>query len=151
MITIPKTTDETPSGAFGVYFKLREGKGIKVLEAKFRSQVAAYNSYEFDLAKEEAEILKAAQESGVVPKCYGVRIVRRGNGFHVGILMQHLGNKTLRKLRYNWEKQSDIYDSLNDALEDVGVKHNDLHVDNIMYYRGKYYAIDFSPEVSSIE
>lgn len=149
MITLPRT-NRTRSGAFGTYFKLTRTKGIKVLNGRFRTLEAAYNSYIFDQAKSESEILKIAEASKVVPKCYGVRVVRHGKSFRVGILMQYLGNKRLSDLDLSDKEESNIYDKLNDALSHAGVEHNDLHTHNIMFHKGKYYAIDFSPDVSDI-
>lgn len=150
MIRLPKRKTNVPQGAFGKYFQVTPTRGVKVLRGSFRNLESAYNSHIFDMAREESEILKVAQNSGVVPKCYGVRIVRRGNRYYVGILMQHLGNKRLSDMKVSVDKESQIYDDLNDALEDAGIGHNDLHAGNIMYYKGKYYAIDFSPDLSNV-
>jgi RIO-like serine/threonine protein kinase len=87
-----------------------------------------------------------ARDSGIVPRCYGVRIVRRGKSFRVGILMQHLGNKRLADLSLPDKKISGIYDKLHDGLISFGVEHKDLHDENIMFFKNKFYAIDFSPE-----
>lgn len=144
MIKLPKKS-KTPKGAHGTYFKLTRTRGIKVLKGSFRSLASAYNSYTFDLAKEEAELLVMAEHTGIVPKCYGVRVVRRGHSYRVGILMEHLGNKTLEDMNFNIDKESKIYDNLNETLNLAGIEHSDLHSKNIMFHRGKCYAIDFSP------
>lgn len=149
MITLPKSV-KTPSGAYGSYFRIGRKRGLKVLRGSFRSMAAAYNSPEFDLAKEEAELLKLAEDSGVVPECFGVRVVKRGTVFRVGILMQHLGNKTLADLNQDEMYEADIHDQLKDALDHCGINHGDLHTRNIMFFKGKFYAIDFSPEAIQI-
>lgn len=60
--------------------------------------------------------------------------------------MQHLGNTRLsdvnRELQYvrkglHWE------DHLYQQLSDVGIRHGDLHTGNIMFYKGRGWAIDF--------
>lgn len=145
MITLPKNT-KTPCGAYGTYFRVSRGRGIKILKGSWRSMQGAYNSHQFDMARQEAELLKIAEDSGVTPRCYGVRVVKRGTVYRVGILMQHLGNKTLADLGLPEHQRSDVYDRVNDALIHAGINHCDLHTRNIMFCDGKYYAIDFSPD-----
>ena len=145
MIVLPKNT-KTWSGQYGTYFRIGKKRGLKVLRGTFRSIQSAYNSATFDLAKEEASLLEMAYESGVAPKCFGVRIAKRGSVFRVGILMQHLGNKTLADLNLDEDKESKIHDRLKLELEVVGLDHCDLHNRNIMFYKSKFYAVDFSPE-----
>lgn len=142
MITLPNRM--TGGGSFGEYYPLSKGVGVKVLYRKYKTLKKAVNSATYKQALKEAQLLAMAQESGVVPRCYGVTIVKDGNKYGVGILMQHLGNKTLENASEH--EMSKAYDEVNDALLDIGISHYDLHEHNIMKYRGKYYAIDFSPK-----
>lgn len=141
MITLPKY--ETSGGGYGSYYELSATVGVKVLHRKnFKSMKKALNSRLYREAMKESELLCMAFESGVVPRCYGVTLVKDDEGYGVGILMQHLGNKTLR----DKGDRTEAYDTIQDALEEVGLRHLDLHRGNMMVYRGKYYAIDFSPD-----
>jgi tRNA A-37 threonylcarbamoyl transferase component Bud32 len=140
MITLPE--HNTSGGAFGTYYKLSPSVGIKVLKTRYPSIKKAVAGRAYKAATKEVELLSLAKESGVVPIVYGVTIVRDGSKYAVGILMQHLGDKTLDKLQ---GKFTEAYDTVNDALLDIGIEHGDLHEQNIMYHRGKFYAIDFTP------
>lgn len=143
----------TGGGAYGTYYPIGEGKGIKLLngtdmfmDKDFRTIKEAKASENYVFALDEADLLKKAYRSGVTPKCYGVRIVKLPNGRYVpGVVMQHLGNKTLEKLpskEYN-NVESEIWET----LEEIGIIHQDLHPGNIMKFKGKYYAIDFSADL----
>jgi RIO-like serine/threonine protein kinase len=133
------------SGSYGEYFKLGKGKGVKLLRGRWETKAKALNSRAWRLANKEADLLDIAKDSKVVPKCYGAKIVKSDKQFRVGIVMQHLGNTTLNETGLMDEEHSDVRDILMEALEDVGIIHTDLHGDNIMYYRKKFYAIDFTP------
>jgi RIO-like serine/threonine protein kinase len=133
------------SGSFAEYFKLGKGKGVKLLRGSHRTRASALKSRNWALAHREADLLDAAYCSKVVPKCYGVKLVKYGNHYRVGIVMQHLGHTKLNETNLNLSEGSDIRDLILEALEDVGITHTDLHSENIMVYRGKFYAIDFTP------
>lgn len=137
-------------GIHGEYFKLSDQVGVKVIHSKgYPSIKKLVSSNAFQKAKREAEILMIAEETGVVPKCYGLTVVKSKSGFRAGVLMQHLGQVTLADSdQYD---NSEIYDYLVESLKEVGIKHWDLHEDNIMVYRGKMYAVDFSPDCVSVK
>jgi tRNA A-37 threonylcarbamoyl transferase component Bud32 len=146
MINLPMF--QTDGGSFGSYYQLSGAVGVKVLHGvRFTSMKKALASRTYRLAAKEASLLCQAEESGVVPKCYGVTLVKEGNKYGVGILMQHLGTKTLSM---SGACESVAYDTVNEALREIGIVHDDLHNRNIMVYRGKYYAIDFSPNFVKI-
>jgi tRNA A-37 threonylcarbamoyl transferase component Bud32 len=162
MLTITKKQiEEAPGGAFGKYVKLSPSLGIKLIYTKgeyyddmrkfkgFRSISKAIQSWTWREANIEADFLFAAQESGVVPRCYGATVVLVGSRYHIGILMQHLGGKALAD-HENYDSV-EVFNYLHDRLEDLGIYHGDLHEDNIMVYRGKYYAVDFSPYFVNME
>jgi RIO-like serine/threonine protein kinase len=138
-----------PRGSYGMYVKISNLRGIKLLHGSFRSMKSAADSYQMENAKKEAELLEKAYVSGVVPKCYGVKIVKRGTVFRVGIEMQHLGNTRLSDVPS--ADQWRIARELREALLNVGIRHSDLHNYNVMKKGKKYYAIDFSPCCISID
>jgi RIO-like serine/threonine protein kinase len=145
MIKLAKYEDGF-EGAHGRYVKLSPSLGIKVIHSPlFKSIAKAYKSHAYRQAKKEAELLTSAFESGVVPRCYGVTLVKIGNRFKVGVLMQHLGSTPISESDF-YDQVSEAYDEINDSLMELGIYHNDLHEDNIMVYRGKFYAVDFSPK-----
>jgi RIO-like serine/threonine protein kinase len=163
MILTKQQIEDAPGGAFGRYVKLSPSLGIKLIYTKhdyygdnaskrlkgFRSIAKAIQSWAWREANIEADLLFAAQDSGVVPRCYGATVVMVGSRYHVGILMQHLGGKPLSE-HENYDSV-EVFDYLHDKLEELGIYHGDLHEDNIMVYRGKYYAVDFSPYCVNME
>lgn len=164
MLTLTKAQIlDAPGGSFGRYVKLSNSVGIKLIYTNgkyegenalrklkgFRSVAEAMRSWTWREANMEADILFQAQESGVVPICYGATVVMVGSRYHIGILMQHLGGKPLSETSHYGE--ADVYEYLYEKLEECGVSHGDLHEDNIMVYRGKFYAVDFSPYCVMVE
>lgn len=146
MITLTNSQlNKTLEGVHGGYIKLSPSVGIKIIHSRiYKSRAKAFRSRTYYLANEEAEILKVAYDSGVVPRCYGPTVIAVPGGFKVGVLMQHLGSLTLSESVFY--EDNEIYDNITERLGELGIKHFDLHEDNIMVYRGKFYAIDFSPE-----
>lgn len=139
---------ELAQGAHGIYYKLNNTLGVKIIRSKtFKTVREANKSRAHGRAIRESELLTEALESGVVPRCYGVTLVKVRNGYRVGILMQHLGNKRLAETEHI--ERGDIYEDIHEKLMELGIDHGDLHEDNIMVYRGKFYAIDFSPQCVS--
>lgn len=138
MIKMPRF--ETDGGSYGIYFELSASVGLKVIRTAkdFPTVAKAVSSRTFKRAQKEAELLDLAFETGVVPRCYGITIVKARRGYAVGILMQHLGHQTVEEAQ-----ESEAYDFITDALAEHGIKHKDLHRNNIMVYRGKFYAVDF--------
>lgn len=145
MLSLPTVFKKMP-GEFGDYVQLTRGRGIKLIGREFKTAEDAYCSDNFAEAKEEADLLREAQASKVVPKCYGVRVIRHGKHFRVGILMQHLGKKRVSDMNINEDEFNQIRARLWEKLFDSGIEHNDLHDKNVMFYRKKFYAIDFSPD-----
>jgi RIO-like serine/threonine protein kinase len=144
MITLPN--DNRIGGAHGSYVKLSPSLGVKIIHSvKFNNIAKAYRSRAYRNALREAYILNVAFESGVVPRCYGVTLVRVKKGYRVGVLMQHLGSTPLFESEF-CDKFSEAFDEINDRLIELGIVHNDIHDENVMVYRGKFYVIDFSPD-----
>lgn len=151
MITLPKG-HEGREGQHGSYVKLSPSVGVKVLHSKVhKTQRAAYSSNSYKLAVQEVEILRQAFDSGVVPQCYGITLVRVKGGYRVGVLLQHLGVTTIDKSEFSEDNAIEVMDYIKEELRQVGIIHGDLNEDNIMVYRGKCYAIDFSPQCIDFE
>jgi tRNA A-37 threonylcarbamoyl transferase component Bud32 len=147
MITLRKKK-KTGGGSYGSYYKISKTRGVKVLYSEgFTSKRKALTSEVYKDAKLEASLLKQAQATGIVPRCYGVTLVKKGKEYAVGIVMQHLGNKTLADSSYC---ETAAYDEIMEKFEEFDIYHSDLHAENIMVYRGKIYAIDFSPDYVTI-
>lgn len=144
IILTEQQTSQAFQGQHGWYVKLSPSVGVKVIKSSiYKSKAKAYKSRAYRLATQESANLQLAFETGVVPRCYGVTIVKVKRGYQVGILMQHLGTLTLSNSEFY--DTFDIYEGICDKLEEVGIYHQDLHEDNVMVYRNKFYAIDFSP------
>lgn len=145
--------DSENSGCFGSYHRVGKDMGIKVLEGCFETEADAKNSCNWQDAQEEAYAMRRAQKSGIAPKCYGVYVVRNSDSaegnYYVGILMQHLGQNLLGhrmdKGIVSGMRQEDIQDEIRKKLLKVGVEHGDLHRENVIYFKRKYYALDFGP------
>jgi tRNA A-37 threonylcarbamoyl transferase component Bud32 len=150
MLTLKVHGNKGSKGCFGRYVKLGKGKGVKLLHGQCESLKELKNSDLWEAATEEAYLLRKAFKSGVVPRCYGVVPVKTRKGYRVGIILQHLGDITLAKIgdRIGWDTVEIVSEMLSEKLLEVGVEHGDLHCSNIMRHKGKYYAIDFSPECS---
>jgi tRNA A-37 threonylcarbamoyl transferase component Bud32 len=140
-------------GVYGKYFKLSKTKGIKILiSTGFKTRETALESWAFRKAKKEMKLLKKASKSKIVPKCYGVKIVwnEKRSLFEVGIIMQHLGETTLanhiKKYKKYKEKETSILDKLQETIKKYKIKHNDLHANNVMIFKNKFFVIDFSPD-----
>lgn len=144
---------EHGSGVSGIYYKLNEKVGVKILEGKpFKTIAGAKRSERMEEAKSEAQNLQDAYETGIVPACFGTGIFRSpGNTveYNVGVVMQHLGSRTLSTLKK--VDKSAVVHQLLDQLEEFGINHEDLHEENIMLFRCKYYVIDFDPCLVSVE
>lgn len=145
MITISQKQLKGISGVHGEYVKLSNQMGVKLIHSRlFKSQSQALRSYAWKLAMQESQNLQWAFDSGVAPRSYGVSLVKVGSGFRVGVLMQHLGATPLANSEFY--ESVDVFNDISERLGEVGIVHYDLHEDNVMVYRGKCYAIDFSPE-----
>jgi tRNA A-37 threonylcarbamoyl transferase component Bud32 len=143
-----KTTRSTKSGVYGKYVPISNTRGVKILKAKFSSLKRLYRSEKYYRATEEVNMLKVlnARNCDFVPKCYGLRIIQVGKNYHIGILLQHLGNVQLNDLRLENGRDERIWNRIEKQIEKFGFSHSDIHTSNIMFYKNKYWLIDFSPE-----
>ena len=143
-------------GAFGTYYKISSVRGVKVLACSGYGTIAeAKRSYSWREAKKEYKLLRKAYKTNYSPKPHGLAIVKDGDKYRVGIVMQHISGKeyddvdgpTHQKL--NKRYQDGVSDFLSNKLRKVGIVHDDLHGSNIIIKkigsRLKPYVIDFSP------
>jgi len=151
MLILPKR--KSSKGSYGSYFKLNRSKGVKVLRGSFKSIIAAMNSRKMEAAIQERDYLNKAYNSHdpISPYCHGVTLIQSGSNIRIGIVMQHLGEMTLRNCVLNEDEKDEIIESLEHMLLERGIDHRDLHEDNVMIKDGKYYAIDFSPDYITLE
>lgn len=143
---------ELAGGSFGEYFKLSKHRGIKILYGVYPTAEQAAKSTSHRKALRENKILQILTQRGCrfTPKGYGVRIVKVNSSYSIGIVMQHLGNKCLfnRHGGNNDEIISDLRDKLNKVYR---VFNGDVHSQNIMYYKKKYWVIDFTPTIVQVK
>ncbi len=143
---------ESPDGMFGSYVRAGKKRGIKILYGSYDRLEALKHSDEYKAACKEAALLRLIRHRGFkgVPKCYGVIVICRkrslGNRpyYNVGIVMQHLGSTRLADAIPSADRDHPIANRLRMKMEKFGIYHGDLHANNIMVYKGRYYAIDFS-------
>lgn len=139
-----KLGTHTAKGSYGDYWKLSETRGIKVLRKDFNTIKQAKNSNSMAEAQLESDFFIKSKKTGVVPECFGTRIVMVGSHFRVGILMEHLGETRLMDYRGDADHYQ-VRKQLEQKFIDIGIQRNDLHNENIMVKDGKFYAIDFTP------
>jgi|SRR5581483_5141141 len=148
--TLSKRHCSTGGGNYGSYYQISARRGIKVLDGEggcvFDTQKEATQSDLYDEAKEEARLLrKARRKTNKVPTCYGVRLVKQDGRYAVGIEMEHAKGRMLSEACIDSSIAHKLAEDLENELRVNGISHGDLHWDNIMYYKGKVKAIDFSP------
>ena len=157
-ITLKRGQRPKGAGAFGKYYLISKGVGVKVLGSLweysvYRSVEALKESNAWVDAQKEAELLRTARKSQIVPKCYGVTIVRRQAGqgwiFSAGIVMQHIPGKVVGD-RLPYEQLEKLMKQLAQKIRrKCGLHLLDMHGWNIMVtgkQRKRYWVIDFSPE-----
>lgn len=145
-----KIKNESGSGCFGSYYQVSKHRGLKVLATAYDTVRELLTSSTYSDAKQEYKILKRLRNSKFTPKPYGIKIIQEGQEYKVGILMQHLGNRTLSSTVCSERRGNRVSQMLLEVLEHYGIVHKDLHWGNIMVktVNGKkqYFAIDFTPE-----
>lgn len=141
------------NGSYGEYYRLPNGKGLKVLSVPGEARMDnLLESGRWQEAVIEAENLKKAERSKVVPKCYGVVAVRMGKLYYPGILMEHIRGIMLSDIADDVYAQisDQAYPLLREKLKKLKMVHMDLHDENIIVQEArdgsfKFFAIDFGP------
>lgn len=132
-------------GCYGKYYQLSSTKGIKVIQGCFNTIEEVINSDELNQAIQEAVLLKQARARyEYIPKCYGVKIISFGGSYKVGILMQHLTGPLAEDF-CDYEEYDQVRATLTKTLRDKGIVHSDLHGNNVIRYKDKWWVIDFTP------
>lgn len=141
-----------PKGIDAHYIKLSKKKGIKVYRYRFKSMEDKGFQYAYSKALFEVRMLKRARKVYKhIPWCYGLRVIRlQEEGFCIGIILQHLGNTPLdvilrtKESGYDFETGENVIDKIHQKLRKGQIYHFDLHQDNIMVHKGRFYVIDFA-------
>jgi tRNA A-37 threonylcarbamoyl transferase component Bud32 len=134
-------------GSYGSYFHLGDNLGIKLYHRneyvyKKADDSIYLETYLYEAKKEYNNIISARRRYPLIPKTYGIRILKIKGEMRVGILLQHLSNKTLSK-QYIEGGISAMITKIENKLKTLGILHTDIHGDNVMFYKGLYYIIDF--------
>lgn len=138
------------SGCYGNYYSYSYKKGVKLYHETFLSYREAIKSRSFrDANLEHLYYRMAKQRFSCIPYSYGVQIIMIGYKFYIALFLEHVGKQTLGNVygdnEANKNKMSSVIQKLKKLLEDRGISHTDLHSRNVMYWKGKFYVIDFSP------
>jgi tRNA A-37 threonylcarbamoyl transferase component Bud32 len=126
-------------GSFGVYVQISSKLGIKIVGGT--SVEKHFKEYLKEAIHEARNLREARKRVSFVPRCYGVQSFKIDGKSRIGILMQHLGKKRLENMNIN--NDYDVRHCLKNRLLKVNILHDDLHNANVMFYKGRYYVIDF--------
>lgn len=133
------------TGTYSVYLS-KKTKGYKYIGEGYILKEECEVSHDYALAWREFYLLSYAYVTGIVPKVYTVRILKREGLYYPVIIMQHLGNKVMLNMNIKKTTRDEVIDKLSSKLLHYGIEHNDLHPRNVIKYRNKWYAIDFTPD-----
>lgn len=145
--------EEFPNGCSGAYIQVSKDIGVKIYGYPER-QISDL-THHIEWAETEHKRLKRTKIAyKYVPKSYGVKIFNTKSGYRVGLVMQHVGDTTLKDLRRKrvpylnkkvfLDKTADIIiNKLRRKIRHKGQSHNDLHAKNVIYDKGKFWVIDW--------
>lgn len=150
-------------GSFGLYYRIDDRKGIKILKKRVTDYSSGVMTYEdlYPAAVREFICLAAAKNTNIVPKAHGViRVVYKNSSKRsVGIVMEHINGTTLKNASKEFKKwfkekhgkrHESPEDFLWEKLKKNGFRCEDLHDRNIMVKKTKngfkLFAIDMDPE-----
>lgn len=141
-LKIIRVKGRSRSGVYGSYYQLNRTSGVKMLHER----VSSMKNLKFPLSllrsvENEFRLLKRAAKKKLAPKPRYICLVERNKKFGLGIVQQHLGNTRLADLPHI--NHDFIADDLYRKLRKLKIEHCDLHNENVMFRRGRYYAIDF--------
>ena len=138
---ISRCLRRAPRGGNGIYIQLSKKRGIKILRYEYESyeEIIRYNSH--IKVYEEARAMKMAKRLyPYIPECYGVKLFKINGFYTIGILLQHLGDVRIGDIM---DDPCDTCLELERELYELGIQHNDVHSHNVMYFKQKYWVIDF--------
>jgi len=149
-----KNKNYSEGGCYGSYYKLSKYRGIKLLFKEFQTIEKLKNSIIYKKAKKECKILKTLtkRKCNFTPKCYGLKIIKFDNHYRIGIILKDLGNTSLfniDKIESN-EKNRMIRNFGKELRQKYKIINKDIHDGNIMFYKGKFWVIDFTPSYCKI-
>lgn len=145
-------------GGFGSYHQLKHGLGVKVLhEERFSTLKALMRSEAWQLAGEEAKLLKRAEPSGITPRSAQRLSVRLNGHYWAGIRMEHIeGLWWSHRVSVDAKgrcvptgsilAKETIKQYVNRRLAAVGLKHLDITNNWLVTHFLKICIIDFTPE-----
>jgi tRNA A-37 threonylcarbamoyl transferase component Bud32 len=139
---IRRNLKRAPRGGNGIYIQLSSKRGIKILrhcEYKSFEELIRYDAMR-SMYQEAAVMKRAKVLYPYIPNCYGVRMLKVDSFYTIGIIIQHLGNKRIGDVLENYPS---IIVDLERTFWKLGINHHDMHANNVMYFRGKYWVIDF--------
>jgi len=144
-----KNSTYSGNGSFGIYMRISNSKGIKLLYYEFETMKSALDSLYFKEAIEEARLLEEGKRRySNIPTCYGVRIIWYERRYRIGIVMQYLEGTVVQNIP---DFTIEMRNVIKEELKNKGIFHRDLHHENIIFADGKYWVIDFTPSNISIE
>ena len=127
------------SGLYGFYVH-KDGVGVKVQSS-------------IQDAEGEYGYLNMLADTGLTPYPYDLRAVNLGGEVLYAIFMEHIEGKTLRDTGLYDDMSADVAEGVinreaNEKLAEFGIRHGDLHWENIIIEdaSGEYRVIDFTPK-----
>lgn len=130
-----------PSGCSGRYIQLTKRIGIKVYYCDYETRESAIKYGVKEAAHEAKMARKIRKIYHNVPRCFGVKILKIEDKWHVGILLQHLGDERISDVKEKIDPYR-VVDSIRSQFDRRKIYHSDLHHNNVMYFKGKFWVID---------
>lgn len=140
-------------GSWAEYIQISAKKGIKLFRGRCSSIEELFKSREFEVASNEVKKLKKSRKLyPYIPACYGLKIMRIRDVYKIGIVLQHLGDRRASDNipSYGHPQYTNISEKIHNdiwtiqtELRRAGINHNDLHTDNVMIFKDRYWPIDF--------
>jgi len=152
--TVRKRPGHKKAGAFGDYFYLGNGVGVKVIRGEgFKTVAKLKKSKPWKDAEYELSMLKFAEPSGITPKPFRLKAIRTGRLYYPGIFMEHIRARRWVDCKNVDDRRFEgkgIYSYVHDKMTAHGISHSDLHNCNILLKVSKneikkVFVIDFGP------
>ena len=143
--------DFSDRGYSGCYYsRIKDKIGCKVFHNGYDTKKELLDSYSWEAATKEYNMIKRLEYSNMTPKAYSVEAFRLGKEWWAVIIMEHIVGPTL----HYFDKQGDcaIEYIFNKFRRITGYDYFDDHQNNVVvhindkYPTGyKYYVIDLDP------